>query len=127
MTTNQINVASLLVKEHFGDFLEAVVTVLLKSGKQNLVQLRHHLPSKEVSKIRAALRVLLRHGMLSYEKHSRGFTEYAADINKILMITKYPQMMLSAKEMYGDDAEVIIEELLQKGSMTMVQVWKYPQ
>ena len=53
---------------------------------------------------------------------TRGVIEYEADFRRILAIIKYPLMILSAKEMFGDDAEVIVEELLQKGCLTMVQV-----
>ena len=48
--------------------------------------------------------------------------EYEADRRRILAVIKYPLMILSAKEMWGDDAEVIVEEILQKGCLTMVQV-----
>ena len=46
---------------------------------------------------------------------TRGVVEYKADRRRILAVIKYPLMILSA--------EVILEELLQKGCLTMVQAW----
>ena len=58
-----------------------------------------------------------------FTKHAtRPIIEYEADRKRVLAIIQYPLMILSAKEMFGDDAEVIVEEMLQKGCLTMVQV-----
>ena len=77
MTRNQTRLACLYAKEHFGDFVEAVVSSLLSKGRQNLRQLQKHLLAatpplnqsqllafKDLKKIRAALKILLQHSMV---------------------------------------------------------------
>lgn len=134
MTWNQNRLATLFVREHFGDLVEPVVVALLSKGRQNLRQLRKNVEMakrqnqsqftlKDFKKIKRALKVLIQHSLVKYSKQEdRPVVEYEADKKRILAILQYPLMILSAKEMFGDDAEVIVEEMLRKGCLTMVQV-----
>lgn len=51
-------------------------------------------------------------------------TNYQANSNKILRILRYPRYIYTAKTLYGDTGELIIEELLQRGEMTMSRTVK---
>ena len=83
MTSNQNRLALLYAKEHFGDFVEAVVAALLARGRQNLRQLQTRLATaapttatavttqskqqlafKHLKKTRAALKILIQHSMV---------------------------------------------------------------
>ena len=46
-------------------------------------------------------------------------TEYRTSCDRILRILRYPRYIYTAKTLYGDTGELIIEELLQRGDMTM--------
>lgn len=45
--------------------------------------------------------------------------EYRASCERILRILRYPRYIYTAKTLYGDTGELIIEELLERGHMTM--------
>lgn len=45
--------------------------------------------------------------------------EYRACCDWILRILRYPRYIYTAKTLYGDAGELIIEELLQRGHMMM--------
>ena len=50
--------------------------------------------------------------------------EYQASCERILGILRYPRYIYTAKTLYSDTGELIIEELLQRGHMTMSSIVK---
>ena len=109
MTWNQNRLATLFVREHFGDLVEPVVVALLSKGRQNLRQLRKNVEAakrqnqsqftfKDFQKMKRALKVLIQHSLVKYSKQEdRPVVEYEADRKRILAIIQYPLMILSAK------------------------------
>ena len=72
--------------------------------------------------MRKALCVLIQHNMVSFTLHKRGFVEYSASIDPVLLLVRYPRFIHCAKTLYGDAGELIIEEILQHGRMMMSKV-----
>jgi hypothetical protein len=60
--------------------------------------------------------------LVKFQKNARGQVTYSAQISNILTIHQYPKLTYCAKVTFGDAAELIIEELLHHGSMTMSSV-----
>lgn len=64
----------------------------------------------------------MQHGACSFASGRKGPgspTEYWARCDRILRILRYPRYIYTAKTLYGDTGELLIEELLQTGHMTM--------
>ena len=60
--------------------------------------------------------------MVTFSLHKRGFVEYAAKVDKVLLIPRYPHYIYCAKMLYGDAGELIVEEFLQHGQLMMSSV-----
>lgn len=66
--------------------------------------------------------MLVQHGTCVFRSGRKGTgspTEYRSSCDRILRILRYPRYIYTAKTLYGDTGELIIEELLQRGDMTM--------
>ena len=69
--------------------------------------------------MKKSLAVLIQHNLVSFEQNKRGFVEYTANTQNALLYMRFPRYVYSAKTLYGDEAELIVEELLQHGQLTM--------
>ncbi|XP_017280456.1 DNA-directed RNA polymerase III subunit RPC3 isoform X2 [Kryptolebias marmoratus] len=121
MTAQEIRLCGLLLREHFGEVVEKVGKHLLGGGAQTLRGIAHEtgLPLDLVKK---TLCVLVQHGACSFTAGRKGPgspAEYWACCDRILRILRYPRYIYTAKTLYGDTGELLTEELLQRGHMTM--------
>uniref|UniRef100_A0A8C1PYL6 DNA-directed RNA polymerase III subunit RPC3 n=2 Tax=Cyprinus carpio TaxID=7962 RepID=A0A8C1PYL6_CYPCA len=121
MTAQEVRLCGLLLQEHFGDVVEKVGTHLIRSGVLTLRALAHEtkLPLDLVKK---SLCVLMQHGMCAFGAGRRGPAgpvEYHIICERILHMLRYPRYIYTAKSLYGDTGELIVEEILQRGQMTM--------
>ena len=66
--------------------------------------------------------MLIQHNLVKFQKNAKGQITYNANISNILTIPQYPKITYCAKVMFGDAAELMVEELLHHGSMTMSAV-----
>ena len=66
--------------------------------------------------------MLIQHNLVKFQKSAKGQLTYNAHISNILTIPQYPKITYCAKVMFGDAAELMVEELLHHGSMTMSAV-----
>lgn len=101
--------------------MEKVGTHLLRSGAQNLRTIVNE-TNLSVNLVKKCLCVLVQHGACSFTAGRKGPgspTEYQACCHRILRVLRYPRYIYTAKTLYGDTGELIIEELLQRGHMTM--------
>lgn len=86
--------------------------------------------SKPVSvwiQVKKSLCVLVQHGACVFSSRRKGAgtpTEYLTSYDRILRILRYPRYIYTGKTLYGDTGELIIEELLQRGHMTMSSIVK---
>ena len=55
--------------------------------------------------------------MIDYNK--RGAVEYGISVEAVLWRTRIPQYIYCAKSLYGDSAELVIEDLLHQGQSLM--------
>lgn len=66
--------------------------------------------------------MLVQHGVCVFSSGRRGPgspTEYRTSCDRILRILRFPRYIYTAKTLYGDTGELIVEELLQRGELTM--------
>ncbi|KAM9782667.1 DNA-directed RNA polymerase III subunit RPC3 [Neosynchiropus ocellatus] len=126
MTSQETRLCSLLLKEHFGEVVEKVGTHLLRSGAQNFRTIIHE-TGISPDLIKKSLCVLMQHGVCQFSSGRRGPgspTEYRTSCHLILRFLRYPRYIYTAKTLYGDTGELIVEELLQRGHMTMSSIVK---
>ncbi|TKS82113.1 DNA-directed RNA polymerase III subunit RPC3 [Collichthys lucidus] len=121
MTAQELRLCGLLLREHFGEVVAKVGTHLLRSGAQNLRTIIHE-TGISLDLVKKSLCVLVQHGACVFSSGRKGPgspTEYQTTCDRILRILRYPRYIYTAKTLYGDTGELIIEELLQRGDMTM--------
>ncbi|KAA8591649.1 hypothetical protein FQN60_017023 [Etheostoma spectabile] len=121
MTAQEVRLCGLLLREHFGEVVEKVGTHLLKGGAQNLRTIIHE-TGISLDLVKKSLCVLVQHGACVFRSGRKGAgspAEYQTCCDRILRILRYPRYIYTAKTLYGDTGELIIEELLQRGHMTM--------
>ncbi|XP_034030612.1 DNA-directed RNA polymerase III subunit RPC3 [Thalassophryne amazonica] len=126
MTSQEIHLCGLLLQEHFGEVVEKVGTHLLRSGAQNLRMIIHE-TGMSLDLVKKCLCVLVQHGACAFRSGRRGPgspTKYQTSCKQILRILRYPRYIYTAKTLYGDTGEIIIEEILQQGHMTMSSIVK---
>ncbi|NXU45109.1 RPC3 polymerase, partial [Drymodes brunneopygia] len=118
MTQAELRLCSLLLQEHFGEIVEKVGNSLLRTGPRPLRLLVGDtglLPDQ----VKKALCVLIQHNLARYEAQPRGSVEYEAQSERILRILRYPRYIYTAKTLYGDPGELLVEELLLHGHLPM--------
>ncbi|KAL7978319.1 hypothetical protein Chor_014858 [Crotalus horridus] len=101
MTQAEIKLCSLLLCEHFGEIVEKVGTQLIRMGGQTLWMI-----SQNTS-------------MSLDQQQKRGLVEYEAQCSRMLRILRYPRYIYTAKTLYSDTGELIVEELLLNDGKTM--------
>lgn len=74
--------------------------------------------------VRKALCVLIQHNLVTYHLQKRGLVEYEAQCSRVLRILRYPRYIYTAKTLYSDTGELIVEELLLNGKMRMSAIVK---
>lgn len=121
MTAQEVQLCSLLLREHFGDVVEKVGIHLLRAGALSLRALAHE-TSVPLDLVKKCLCVLVQHGMCTFgpgRRGPKGPVEYRANSTRVLYMLRYPRYIYTAKSLYGDTGELVIEEVLQRGQMTM--------
>lgn len=123
MTQAEIKLCSLLLQEHFGEIVEKIGVHLIRTGSQPLRVIAHD-TGTSLDQVKKALCVLIQHNLVTYQVYKRGVVEYEAQCSRVLRILRYPRYIYTAKTLYNDTGELIVEELLLNGKMTMSAVVK---
>ncbi|KAM8986200.1 DNA-directed RNA polymerase III subunit RPC3 isoform 2-T2 [Guaruba guarouba] len=118
MTQAELKLCSLLLREYFGDIVEAIGTFLIRSGPQPLRLIAAD-TGLLLDQVKKALCVLIQHNLVGYQVQKRGLVEYEARCRRVLRILRYPRYIYTAKSLYGDTGELLVEELLLNGHMSM--------
>ncbi|XP_069041093.1 DNA-directed RNA polymerase III subunit RPC3 isoform X2 [Lepisosteus oculatus] len=119
MTAQEVRLCALLLQEHFGEVVEKVGTFLLKGGEQTLRAIATG-TGTPLHLVKKCLCVLLQQGLCEFGPGRRG-VEYRLPEPRVLGLLRFPRYIYTAKTLYGDAAELLVEELLQHGHMTMSQ------
>ncbi|KAI4464040.1 rna polymerase iii dna directed -related [Holotrichia oblita] len=106
-------VISLVLQERFGDLVESIANYLYKYGPCSLLQLKKQM-ELPLPKVKEVLAVLLKYSLISI-KHPNNTDLYALECNRVLWMLRYPTYIKLIKRKFGGDAEVLLEEILQKG------------
>uniref|UniRef100_A0A2R5LIS0 DNA-directed RNA polymerase III subunit RPC3 n=1 Tax=Ornithodoros turicata TaxID=34597 RepID=A0A2R5LIS0_9ACAR len=121
MSQLKIQACSLVLKEHFGSAVESVGEELLKCQTRNLSQLVKN-TGLSLSKVKEALRVLFHHNLVEYKPHAKGYVEYSIISDRVLHMIRFPCYAYCARTLYGEEGEIIVEEILHTGRACMSEV-----
>ncbi|KAG3183074.1 hypothetical protein PC128_g14364 [Phytophthora cactorum] len=123
-----------IVREDFGDVAEKVAEALLRSEGLRLAEIAHKLQRQtaasssapSVHEIKCALLKLLQHNVLDVTPvaATRGgapTVAYNINVQEALYRLRFPKFIEQAKEAFGVEGEVVMEEILVQGRVRMDQ------
>nr|XP_002130318.1 DNA-directed RNA polymerase III subunit RPC3 [Ciona intestinalis] len=118
MSSRECLLAYELLQEHYGKIAADVASFLLQNGWQPLryIALKANL---KLDQVRKALCLLIQHKLAKFHVRKRKIVEYAINIENVLSILFHPKFIYTVKLLYGDAAELIVEEALQHGIILM--------
>ncbi|KAK2563047.1 DNA-directed RNA polymerase III subunit RPC3 [Acropora cervicornis] len=121
MSVQQKRLASLILKEHYGEVVEKVGCYLVAKGPRPLRDIiRETKLSREL--VQKSLCCLIQHHFVSYEVNKKNVSLYNAWISNILLRARAPRYIYCAKCLFGYSGELIVDEILQHGSVEMSKV-----
>lgn len=119
-----------LIRTHFGDLVEKVCRCLVYKGPLALAEIARY-TELNPSQLRNCLLVLVQHNCVQGYKveHEaigqaapKAVTSYIAVIDNILHRVRFPKFLVIVRDEIGDEAESLLEGLLEHGRLTLEQV-----
>lgn len=121
MSKSRVNLCKLIIRENFAEIAEKICTILLEAGPCPLKLLTFYsgFKAEQVKKILASL---IYQNIVKFSPHKKGHVEYSINMEVILCRVRFPYFIYTAKTLYGDAAELLVEEILQRGQGSMETV-----
>ncbi|KAL7641438.1 UNVERIFIED_CONTAM: hypothetical protein RMT77_008578 [Armadillidium vulgare] len=121
MSVIEIKLCTKLLNEYFGSIVAEVGKILMKKGCNSLKYLcaESHLPRR---KVQEALCVLIKHNLVTWDKSQIDNLEYTLLINRVLLFLRFPKYILLIRNLYGEEAEMVVDILLKEGQATVSQI-----
>lgn len=98
-----------------------VAKVLLESGSSPMGAIIKA-SEESAQNVKKCLVTLIKHNFVTFETNPKGFVEYDIDVDEVLSLLRYPKYIYVSKILLGDEAEIMVEELLKHGVMAMSQL-----
>jgi DNA-directed RNA polymerase III subunit RPC3 len=120
MSTIEGRLCTLVLEEVFGEIVAAIGGKLHQWNGQHLQQLM--LPPR-ISRTPEALAVLINHNLVTFKECSRsGRVIYTLSEDRVLSLIQFPRYLIMCKTLFGDEGEIIVEELFKTGQSSMSSV-----
>ena len=120
MTFNSGKICYLILKEVFDERVASIGDKLHQWNGQTFQQLL--LPPR-VQKTAESLVVLINHNLVSFQECPRtGRATYNLLEDRVLSLLKFPRYLILGKTLFGDEGELVIEELFKMGQASMTSV-----
>ncbi|CAK9875680.1 unnamed protein product [Sphagnum jensenii] len=119
-----------LIFSHFGESVQKVCKSLVYRGQLSLPEIAHY-TKMNTTQIHNSLLVLVQHSCVQAFKVEHGgigsapprvLTLYIALTDNILHRMRFPKFLVLVKEDVGDQAEALVEGLLEHGRLTLEQL-----
>uniref|UniRef100_H2ZAS8 DNA-directed RNA polymerase III subunit RPC3 n=1 Tax=Ciona savignyi TaxID=51511 RepID=H2ZAS8_CIOSA len=123
MSSREADLAYELLLEHYGKIVADVARFLLQNGWQPLKYIALKTNMK-IDQVRKALCLLIQHKLAKFHVRKKRLVEYEIELRNVMAILFHPKFIYTAKLLYGDTAELIVEETLQHGIIQMSTVIK---
>lgn len=98
MSSKQLDLCVLLLKEYFGEIVANIGQVLGVHGPTplRLIILKS---GESITNIKKALVILIRHQMVTFLFREKSPVEYELNINRVLLIVRYPRYIAIVKKL----------------------------
>lgn len=118
MSAAKQKLCHLLLEEVFGARVANVGRHLAKWEKCFLADLY------QLDQPHDCLGVLLNHGLVTYGREARPMLgiQYEINLDGVIQTIRYPRYLYLIKALHGDNAELILEEVLRRGQETMPNI-----
>lgn len=121
MSVQQKRVASFILKEHYGEIVEKVGTYLVAKGPRPLRDIIRDTKLTQ-DQVQKCLCCLIQHHFVTFEVNKKNVTLYNAWISNILLRARAPRYIYCARSLFGYTGELVVEEVLQHGTVAMSKV-----
>ncbi|ESP00552.1 hypothetical protein LOTGIDRAFT_157828 [Lottia gigantea] len=119
MSQSKILLASKLLHELYGEVVADIATHLMKFGPRHLKLISEKTKIK-LEQVKKGIGILIQHNLIKFEtSKKKPVMEYTVDCDRVILLSRYPKYIYCAKTLYGDAAELLVEELLQTGQSLM--------
>lgn len=113
------SLCSILLREYFGEIVQKVGTFLMKHVSScTLLQISRSV-KLPLRKVRSALCVLIQHSFCNFVLDEKESVEYIMKQENVLLLLYYERYAYCAHILYGDPADLLVEEILNHGRLTM--------
>ena len=111
-----------VVADNLGETAAVVATDIASFSVKTFSQILAS-TSLSIKQVRAALGVLTQHGMVTFEDTRKpGTLDYTIQMDTILSFLRHPKFLYLVKASHGDEAEVMVEEIIKSGSDTETNI-----
>lgn len=114
MSHLKLELCEQLLKHCYGEIVTSVGMCLLLN-KANQFGTISRQTQMEPALVRQALCSLIQQNIVTFHQNNSGQTEYHASSDAVLCRMRFPRYIHCAKTLFGDAAELIVEELLMQG------------
>ncbi|WAR00666.1 RPC3-like protein [Mya arenaria] len=108
-----------ILHDHFGELAETVGYYLSRKSACHLRDIING-TKVPVDRVKKVLSILIQQNLVEFEKNKRGQTEYMLNHDRVMWRNRIPRYIHCGKSLYGDAAELVIEDIVQNGQVTMI-------
>ncbi|CAL1269198.1 unnamed protein product [Larinioides sclopetarius] len=119
MSETLTSLCSVLLREYFGEIVQQVGTFLMKqvsSCPLYWIRMSTRLP---LDKVKSSLCVLIQHNFCEFVETEKGLVEYTMEQESVLRLLHYERYAYCSQLLFGDPADLLVEEILNHGKLTM--------
>jgi len=111
-----------IVYDALGDTAAVVARDIANFSVKTLSQILSS-TNLSIKEVRAALGVLIQHRMVSFNDDRKpGTADYILETDNIISYLRYPKFLYLVKAAHGDEAELMVEEIIKSGSETATNI-----
>uniref|UniRef100_A0A0B7B400 DNA-directed RNA polymerase III subunit RPC3 n=1 Tax=Arion vulgaris TaxID=1028688 RepID=A0A0B7B400_9EUPU len=127
MSQVKVDLCKQILEQFYGNIVASVGVFLLKNKASTLGRITQH-TSLEQKQVKQALCSLIQQNIVVFSQSRPGVIEYTPLPDAVAMRLRYPHYIHCAKMLFGDAAELLIEEMLLQSqtdlNSTIVKVTK---
>ncbi|KAJ3659248.1 hypothetical protein Zmor_010949 [Zophobas morio] len=118
MSVQYGKVISLILQERFGPVVEKVGTYLFQYGTVPLLYIKKN-TNLPLSKVKEALCILIKYRLVTFTPNrNANVANYTLQHDQVLLTLRYANYINLIKKKFGNECEMIVEELLQRSYWT---------
>ncbi|KAG8199949.1 hypothetical protein JTE90_006196 [Oedothorax gibbosus] len=113
------SLCSVLLREYFGEIVQKIGTFLMKQVSSCLLLVIARRCTLPLEKVKLSLCVLIQHNFCEFFQDEKGRVWYTVKKESVLRLSNYERYAYCAQLLFGDPADLLVEEILNNGKLTM--------